>query len=44
MKSAKITLSVLLFLTIPSGAEEPKSFRDMQWKFLEQSQRRLRLL
>jgi len=33
MKSAKITLSVLLFLTIPSGAEEPKSFRDMQWKY-----------
>jgi murein L,D-transpeptidase YafK len=33
MKSAKITLSILLFLTIPSGAEEPKSFRDMQWKY-----------
>jgi murein L,D-transpeptidase YafK len=33
MKSAKITLSILLFLTIPSGAEEPKSFRDVQWKY-----------
>ena len=33
MKSAKIILSVLVFLTIPSGAEEPKSFRDMQWKY-----------
>src|SRR3981189_1957102 len=33
MKTAKITLSILLLLTIPSGAEEPKSFRDMQWKY-----------
>jgi murein L,D-transpeptidase YafK len=33
MKTAKITLSILLFLTIPSGAEEPKSFREMQWKY-----------
>ena len=33
MKTAKITLSILLFLTIPSGAEEPKSFREMQWNY-----------
>jgi murein L,D-transpeptidase YafK len=33
MKTVKITLSILLLLAIPSGAEEPKSFRDMQWKY-----------
>jgi len=44
MKTAKIAVALLFLLGMPAGAEEPKSFRDMQWKFLEQSQRRLRLL
>jgi murein L,D-transpeptidase YafK len=33
MKTAKITLTLLSLLAIPSAAEEPKSFRDMQWKY-----------
>jgi murein L,D-transpeptidase YafK len=33
MKIAKIALTFLFLLTIPSGAEEPKSFRDTQWKY-----------
>ncbi len=33
MKTAKIALPLLFLLTIPSSAEEPKSFREMQWKY-----------
>ena len=33
MKTAKIAITLLFLLAIPSGAEEPKSFRDMQWKY-----------
>lgn len=33
MKTAKVALTLLCLLTIPSAAEEPKSFRSMQWKY-----------
>jgi murein L,D-transpeptidase YafK len=33
MKTAKTALSLLFLLAIPSGAQEPKSFREMQWKY-----------
>jgi murein L,D-transpeptidase YafK len=33
MKTAKIALTLLSLLAIPSAAEKPKSFRDMQWKY-----------
>ena len=33
MKTARIALALLFLLTIPAGAEEPKSFREMQWKY-----------
>jgi murein L,D-transpeptidase YafK len=33
MKTAKIAVTLLFLLAIPSSAEEPKSFREMQWKY-----------
>jgi murein L,D-transpeptidase YafK len=33
MKTAKIALAALLLLATASSAEEPKSFREMQWKY-----------
>jgi murein L,D-transpeptidase YafK len=33
MKTAKVALTLLLLLAIPSAAEEAKSFREMQWKY-----------
>jgi murein L,D-transpeptidase YafK len=33
MKTAKIALTLLFLLAIPSSAEEHKSFREMQWKY-----------
>jgi len=33
MKIAKIAVALLLLLAISSAAQEPKSFRDAQWKF-----------
>jgi murein L,D-transpeptidase YafK len=33
MKTAKTALALLFLLAIPSGAQEPKSFREMQWKY-----------
>jgi murein L,D-transpeptidase YafK len=33
MKRPKLVLSLLFLLAIPSGADETKSFREMQWKY-----------
>jgi murein L,D-transpeptidase YafK len=33
MNTAKTALSLLFLLAIPSGAQEPKSFRETQWKY-----------
>jgi murein L,D-transpeptidase YafK len=33
MKTAKITVTLFFLLAISSPAEEPKSFREMQWKY-----------
>jgi len=33
MKTRKLVLSLLFLLAIPSGADETKSFREMQWKY-----------
>jgi murein L,D-transpeptidase YafK len=33
MKTARLALSLLLLLAISSSADEPKSFRKMQWKY-----------
>src|SRR6266853_4908325 len=33
MKTAKIALTLFFLLTIPSSAEEAKSFRELQWKY-----------
>jgi murein L,D-transpeptidase YafK len=33
MKTAKIALTLLFLLAIATAAEEPKSFRDVQWKY-----------
>src|SRR6266576_2814375 len=32
-KTARIALPLLCLLSIPSSSEEPKSFRDLQWKY-----------